>query len=256
MAMLAATVARGAVVFSDNFNSYTPGQANADASFTAVYTSQANPAITASGGLGNSQALSFTADATEVRTSPAIDLVNGDPVGSVSIYFQYVSGAGVAAPQIGFTAASNGGFTGAGDVSGRVSSNKLELRYNNASLAAGSTLSFTAGNWYQLVFTAERTATVNLFNLAVSLYNSDSAGVVGSRVDTLATPVTTVATGFTYNDSSIFAAVRENSTIVFMDNFAASQSAAVPEPAPATAALLGGLALAGVGSWRWKRAHG
>ena len=91
-----------AVLFSDNFDSYTNG--TADANYTAAYNGPSGTTayLVASGmGLSSSKSVQTPGtmtDATMIRKDAAINLASGTVTNS--IFFQRVS-AQIAAPQIG-----------------------------------------------------------------------------------------------------------------------------------------------------------
>jgi hypothetical protein len=246
--LLPLTVAIGSIAFGstqaasivDNFDSYTPGSpASSDATYATRYTNtSANVGIVASTGLSTSNAWSFVSDQTVFRKDTSFDLsLSGQGSVTASLFFQYAGTIAFASPQIGFAADSTGSFTAALDLSARLTGSAvnptLQLRNNNAQVVVGSSLTITNGNWYQLSYTLTRTATTDIFSGSVSLWNSTSAGVVGSQVgSTLASA--SISNSTLWNDTSLFFGVRENTNIVAMDNLNVSL---IPEPS--AFALLG-----------------
>ena len=172
-------------------------------------------------------------DATIVRDLPASAInyttTDANRFASVSGYFQHAGSFGVAGPHSGLVGANNGGFTGAADIGGRITSGGfLQLRSNNATvLIDGTALTLTTGNWYFLQYNVERTATADTFTSSISVYNSSSAGVLGSQIDSINSNFTNAGM---WADSVVFAAIRENTSIVNLDNFSLTQGTAIPEP--------------------------
>ncbi len=232
--------AQAAAIF-DDFNSYTPGNAVNDATYTSRY-SNPNTAIqiTANGALNNSQGWIWTGDQTVIRIDTSFDVTSLST--TASIFFQYGTAPGFATPQIGFTGATSGNFTGAGDLSGRLTSSGgavLQLRSNNSAITTGSALTLTNNAWYQLSYTLTQTATADTFSASVSLFNATAAGGVLSQVGTTVSNAAMINAGL-YGDTTLYAGVRKNSDLVVMDNFSVSQ---VPEPT-SLALLFGGLGAA------------
>ncbi|MGE9295940.1 MAG: PEP-CTERM sorting domain-containing protein [Puniceicoccales bacterium] len=236
-------------IFFDDFNSYSVGQASLDATYESRYTNtSASIQITDTSGLGGSHAWSNSADNQIVRKDIGIDFTNG-AVLEASASFQYNGSGGIAGPQLGFTLTPTGNVTGAGDLSGRLNNNALQLRQNNGTVSTGATLSLTTGEWYQIVYTLQKTETLDTFAATLSVYNSSSAGVVGSVVGTYSDTITDATF---YADSDIYFVLRENTSIANMDNFAVTQSA-IPEPS--TAALLIGATVLGALVYRRRKAQ-
>lgn len=240
VALLAGTRVDAAVIFQDDFSSYT-----ATGDLTAVYPGytavQTIISLSETAGVGGGNALvSSGGDLTTVRRptggGSAIALAHGP--GTLLIDFKFAAN-GISVPQIGFTTMT-GNFTGAGDLSARVNSTgRLELRNNNTAVLIGeSPLGLTAGNWYQLQFTLTRTETAGQFNGIASVYTLDgSTGAVGSLVDSVSTTLNSTTV---YNLSAAYAAIRVSGGAgAVYDNFTLTQ--AVPEPA-----MLGGMGLAGL----------
>lgn len=110
--------------------------------------------------------------------------------------------------------------------------------------ATGSLSSFalTGTNWYYLETTLVRTGTANQFTQSTALHNANSAGVIGSLIDSIS--ATTLTSATLYADTSLFTGIRGFNTngLVAVDNFSVSQ---IPEPSAfATLAGLGVLGLA------------
>jgi hypothetical protein len=230
-------------IFSDSFDSYADG--NADTAFTSAYTAGASYLVSSSTGLGGSKSLQNTADATLIRKDSAINFTSGgdNAFVTVGIYFQYAGAGGLAGPQVGLVGASNGTFTTTADISGRLNGNKLQLRSNNGTVdTAATAASLITGNWYKLEYSVERTATTDTFNVSLSLYNASSAGVRGGLLDSIDA---TFANANMWGDSSVFAGIRENTSILNLDDFAALQGLPSTVPEPSSVSLLTGAASLG-----------
>lgn len=244
-------------IFNDNLDAYADGKA--DVVYQANYNvppAAGSFTITSSGGLGGSKSLQNTVDATLVRdlSSSAINYTASDNTrfGSVGIYFQHAGAFGLAGPQIGLVPLPTGSFASGADISGRLNNGKLELRSNNTSILTDTTTAtLTNGNWYKLEFGFERTTTTNSFTTTVSLYNSDASGTVGTLIDSIGV---TFANATMWSDSQTFAAVRENMSILNLDNFMLTQGVAVPEPSASTA--LAGAGMLGLAALRRRRRGG
>lgn len=228
------------VLFSDNFNSYEDGKA--DTAYQAAYNVPAATGaflIASTTGLGGSKSLQNTVDATIVREDVSADLAVGAV--TVSLYFQWGGSVALASPQIGLVGAFNGGFTGTSDIGGRVTSStgtKLQIRSNNGTVLTDDTsLTLTTNSWYQLSTTVTRTTTTDQLTVLVQLYSSDPSGTITGLIDSISSNVTNANV---WSDTSVFAALRENSSITNMDNFAMTQ---VPEPGAAFIGSLGMIAL-------------
>ncbi len=227
-----------AVSFVDNFDTYATGGPNA--AFDAAYNRSSAPTISASTGLGGSQSLQNGTDMVLNRKDTAINLTTvGENSITLDLFFQHVSATGVARPHIGLMPTNSQlTFSSGTELSARIGGNNwLEIRSNGSELfnAGTATLSLTVGNWYDLRATITRTATTNQFNMLVELYNSSNTGVVGTLVSSLSNS-TAITNAAMWTDTEVFAALRENSSIVNIDRFSVVQ---VPEPN--AAALLGGL---------------
>lgn len=87
-------------------------------------------------------------------------------------------------------------------------------------------------------------ATANTFDLALSLYNSSSTGVIGSQLSSIST--TSVTNSALYSDAGVFAGIRNgvhstgSSRSGIIDNIVVT---AVPEPSAALAGMFGMLGL-------------
>jgi len=231
----ATTSIQAATLFSDTFDSYANG--TADAAYTAAYNN--NPgtgmSVTTGTGLSGTKSIQNNIDSTLTRKDLPINLVAGD-IATVSIFFQQVaSPSGAARPQIGFLGLSdNGGvFNGGtgGDLSARIGGgNTLEFRANNGATGGPTSpvLALTDGLWYNLQFQIIKSSTPNLFDMNAWLYDNTSTLVASISQ-------TGFSNGTIYNDTSIFAGLRESVNIVNMDNFSANITAA---PEPGTVALL------------------
>ena len=173
---------RAAVLFSDNFNSYTAGAAGAD--FTSVYNLSAGSiTISSSAGLGGSQSVQTTT-ATAVRTN----VINtGSGAITMDLYFQWFGpNSGAARPQIGLVKTTSGVYNGSSDLSARIGGGgTLELRANGAGITSDTvnmdTL-LTNNNWYLFRLTIAPTASSGVFSNTISVYNSDNSGNVGTLV--------------------------------------------------------------------------
>ena len=234
------------VIFSDNFNSYADG--TADSAYTAAYNN--NPGtgdqVATGVGLGGSKGIqndvsNFSLNSTLTRKNVSIALSNG-PV-TIDIFFQEdtTSPFGSARPQIGLLdRTDNGGVfnnVNTPELSCRIGgANTFELRANSLGVLDGgidmNTL-LTSGNWYDMRLTITRTTTNNTFAVTAWIFNSDTNGVVGSLVTSVTTNA--VINSQFYTNQVLYAAVRENSQILNMDNFSVSQ---VPFSAPPPATVL------------------
>jgi hypothetical protein len=202
--------------------------------------------VTAGTGLSGTKSIQNNIDSTLTRKDLPINLVAGD-IATISIFFQQVASAsGAARPQIGFLGLSdNGGvFNGGtgGDLSARIGGgNTLEFRANNGATGGPTspTLALTDGLWYNLQFQIIKSSTPNLFDMNAWLYSTDNSGNITGTITSISQ--TGFSNGTIYNDTSIFAGLRESVNIVNMDNFGVDIT---PVPEPSTAALLslGGVA--------------
>lgn len=249
---LAGAGAQITTVFNDTFDTYADGKA--DTAYVANYNFPATVGaltIATGTGLGGSKSLQNTADGTLVRdiTSSAINYTSADNnrFATVSVYFQHGGSFGTSAPQIGLTSTGTGGFTGGTgvfDISGRITTGgKLELRSNNASvLTDTNALTLTTNSWYFLQYSVERATTTDTFTATVSLFNSSTTGVVGTLVDSISATFTN--TGM-WSDTQVFAALRENTSILNLDNFSLTQGISSSIPEPSSFAALAGLCVLG-----------
>ena len=234
------------LIFSDNFDSYADGVA--DSAYTAAYNN--NPGtgdqVATGVGLGGSKGIqndvsNYSLNTTLTRKNVSVALSNG-PV-TIDIFFQEDTTApfGSARPQIGLLPVTdNGGvFNNVNnpELSCRIGgANTFELRANSAIvLDAGVDMStlLTSGNWYDMRLTITRTTTNNTFAMTAWIFNSDTNGVVGGMVTSVTTNA--VINSQFYTNQVLYAAVRENSQILNMDNFGMSQ---VPFTAPPPATVL------------------
>ena len=227
---------RAAVLFSDNFDSYTNG--TVDANYTAAYNGPSGTTadLVASGtGLSNSKSVQTpgtTTDATLIRKDSAINLASGTVTNS--IFFQRVS-AQIAAPQIGLMSELTGALNVVNSLGGRLNQfDQLDVRSSEGgvqssvgtAVAVGVTL--TNGNWYNLRAIITKTATANQLAVVLQLWNSDPNGVVGTLI---AANTQTATNASVWADTTLYAAVRLNngsSGVSNLDNFSATQVSASP----------------------------
>ena len=227
---------RAAVVFSDNFNSYTAGAAGAD--FTSVYNLSAGSiTISSSGGLGGSKSVQ-TSTATAIRTN----VINtGSGAITMDLYFQWGGpfGSGAARPQIGLVNTTSGAFNGSSDLSARIGGgNVLELRAQGAGAGSDTVIvdTFLTNNyWYLMRFTISQTASSGVFSNTIAIYNSDANGVVGTLVRAFTNSA--LSNPSYYNQSTTYAAFRNTVANPNLDNFSVSQT----PPPSATIAIAGAL---------------
>ncbi|MBC8039098.1 MAG: PEP-CTERM sorting domain-containing protein [Opitutaceae bacterium] len=104
----------------------------------------------------------------------------------------------------------------------------------------------TTGAWYQFNLTVSKSATTNVFDLAGTIYEADSAGIVGSLFSSYSSTATNAGL---YTDTSVFASIRaQGNGVGVIDNLVVSQGAAIPEPS--TYAALAGLGVLGLAAAR------
>ena len=225
-----------AVLFTDNFDTYTNG--TADANYTAAYNgpSGTTACLVASGtGLSSSKSVQTpgtTTDVTLIRKDAAINLASGTVTNS--IFFQRVS-AQIAAPQIGLMSELTGALNVVNSVGGRLNQfDQLDVRSSEGgvqsavgtAVAVGVTL--TNGNWYNLRTIITKTATTNQLAIVLQLWSSDPNGVVGTLI---ASNTQTATNASVWADTTLYAAVRLNngsSGVSNLDNFSAIQVSASP----------------------------
>jgi hypothetical protein len=238
---VASTMASGAVLVSDDFNSYTgltTGATPLSTNWNTNASATNNPALLATAGLSGTQSIGV---ASGTGLNPDFSYVNKTAVDwtaisapiTMSVFFQRgTTGSGQGNPDLEFVGSDTQVINSNPALGARVNgSSSLEIRSNNSGGFASTSVSLTTGNWYQLVVSYTR-STPNVITVSTSLFNSDSAGVVGTQVGS------TVTANFTahalYSDSSIYGGVRltGNSTgqalTQSVDNFEIS---VIPEPA-------------------------
>jgi hypothetical protein len=235
-----------AVIFSDNFNTYT---GVTDPSFTAKYQIQGTWGIGSGAGLAGSNSLNIPeANDRGLRYLQGLTLSAADPI-TLSWFFRRPTGAtsNVSVPQIGFadTAGTQLDSSSPGNISIRLTgaSPQWQLRRNGTSVNTGSNLALAAG-WYQIQVTMSVSNDLTQITMGGTLHNADSSGNVGTLVSSYSPASATNP----FSDTTIFAALRVQSQgVANMDNFSVT---IVPEPA-----TLGLLASAGLLTMR-RRAGG
>jgi hypothetical protein len=228
--------------FTSNFTVYNNGGANnTSLGWGAAVGVQDQPGPAAGGGVQSTGGVAI--DSTSVYTPARINLSDGH-VHTMSEYVTAMSGLGTGdkSLQLGFLAPSSTGFNaGFSFISARILGNgTVEFQSNNGGTAASShntrpTGTVTAGDWLQLVFTAQETASGS-FQGTFSLIDYGPTGV-GSATTVLA-PVSWSITGLTNlgTGSSVAPGFRTATSSAFtghvrFDNF-------VVDPPPLTPAKM------------------
>lgn len=230
--------------------------------FTSEYivTNNANLIQVSNGGLSNSGAVNLsdeTNDSTAIFAPDAFDLSVALTSYNISGYFlnqQASLGTLQPAFQIGFGSAPSTAFNSGGSntfLSGLVLGNgavEFQTGNNGATIDSGTSTTNTlmGGNWYFLSLNLTRSTTPDTFSGQISLFNSNAAGVVGSRI---ATSSTNITNSLIYNDTTTYAGFRTLGSTIggngvnLVDNFGAVP---VPEPGSVVLLAIGALGVAGI----------
>ena len=221
---------------------------------------------TIGGGIGNTNAVDLTnqtADTTAIYMGEVYNLSTGTASVTLSGYFRNQTlGTLVGGPsgifQIGFgsdagdtnntnnTGTSFNGTNAFGTnatknfLTGRVKGDgivEFQTGINGTTLTVGSTATnaLVANNFYYLAVTFTRRTTANTFVGTVKLFNSDAAGVLGSKIAEVGPTVLTQST--LYTDSSVYAGFRAAGQsgigpygANLVDNFSATAVSGSEEP--------------------------
>ena len=228
------------VLFSDNFDSYANGTADAGYKSNYAGASGSPTFVITNSGLSSSKSFQATGDGTLIRTNVPINLAAGPA--TIDIFFQRGTAGQAASPQVGLMTNSTGALNTSESVGGRFNNlEALDVRstvggaQSSVGTAPGATL--TTGNWYFLRSIITSNAAANSLTVVLQLFNSSSAGVVGTGI---------VTNTQTFNNASVYAAAAKlyaavrlsgNTGVTNMDNFSVSQ----PDPAAPTITLTGTL---------------
>lgn len=223
-----------AVLFSDNFDSYANGTADATYKANYSFATGGTTFVITNGGLGGSKSFQATGDGTMIRTNVPINLAAGPA--TIDVFFQRGTAGQAGSPQIGLLTNVTGALNTSDSVGGRFNNlEALDVRYTaggvqNSATAQGPapTATLFTGNWYFLRGIITSNAAAGSFTVVLQLFNCDSTGVVGTGI---------VTNTQTFTDSQVYAgaaklyaAVRLSGStgVTNMDNFSVSQPDQVP----------------------------
>ena len=226
---------QAAQLFSDNFEGYATG--TADATYKARYAGDSGaPTWSVSSGTGlyssGSQSQSIQPSSgtpTLIRTNVSINLANGAVTND--IFFKWLASGQSASPQIGLMVSPSGALNTTYSIGGRVTQTPtLDVRSTDSANTSGTgvgsapNVSLTVGNWYDLRAIISTNGPANSFTVVLQLWNSDTNGVVGTGI---ATNTQTFNNANVYaNAGQLYAAVRANNPggISYADNFSVNQA--------------------------------
>ena len=225
---------QAAVLFSDNFDSYANGTADATYKANYSFATGGTTFVITNGGLSGSKSFQATGDGTMIRTNVPINLAGGSA--TIDVFFQRGTAGQAGSPQIGLLTNLTGALNTSDSVGGRFNNlEALDVRYTaggvqNSATAQGPapTATLITGNWYFLRGIITSNAAAGSFTVVLQLFNSDSTGVVGTGI---------VTNTQTFTDSQVYAAaaklyaavrLSDYYGVTNMDNFSVSQATTLP----------------------------